>query len=101
VARWIGFGLVNTVAFFTPDVIVLGGGVGTRCFALLAPTIRRVLEDHGRLVPTSVALFPAQTGDNAGVLGAALRALNASAHSRTASDANRRLQREEAPAPAD
>jgi len=76
VARWVGIGLVNTVAFFTPDVIVLGGGVGTRCFALLAPTIRRTLEEHGRLIPTDVVLLPAQTGDNAGVLGAALLTLN-------------------------
>jgi glucokinase len=73
IAERVGLGLVNLIAFFMPDMVVLAGGVGARCFKLMAPTIRRVLERHRRLVPTDIELSLAQTGDDAGVLGAALR----------------------------
>jgi glucokinase len=79
IAEWIGLGLVNLVAFFTPDTVVLGGGVGARCFSLMAPTIERVLEQHRPLVPTDVNLRVAETGDDAGILGAALHTLKATA----------------------
>lgn len=74
IAHWVGRGLVNLVAFFTPDTVVLGGGVGTRCFSLMAPTIAAALEQHRSLVPTDINLRSAETGDNAGLLGAALEA---------------------------
>jgi glucokinase len=73
IAQWIGLGLVNLIAFFMPDTIVLGGGVGARCFNLMAPTITSTLEQHQSLVPTDTNLAVAQTGDDAGLLGAALR----------------------------
>jgi glucokinase len=75
IAQWVGLGLVNLVAFFTPDTVVIGGGVGARCFSLMAPTIASVLERHRSLVPTDVNLHVAETGDDAGLLGAALCAL--------------------------
>jgi glucokinase len=75
VARWIGLGLVNTSAWFTPDAVVVGGGIGTRCFSLMKPTIERVLEESGKLVPTHVTVRAAELGDSAGVVGAAFAAL--------------------------
>lgn len=75
VAQWIGVGLVNTIAFFTPDTIVIGGGIGVRCFPLMQPTIDSVLRHHGKLVPTAVDVVPASSGDDAGILGAAYSTL--------------------------
>lgn len=75
IAGWIGLGLVNTIAFFSPDRIVLGGGLGARCFALIAPTVNTVLERHRAMVPTDIDVVPATAGDDAGVLGAAFGAL--------------------------
>jgi glucokinase len=77
IARWVGRGLVNLVAFFTPDTVLLGGGVGARCFSLMAPTIASVLEQHRSLIPTDVNVRVAETTDDAGLLGAALGALEA------------------------
>jgi predicted NBD/HSP70 family sugar kinase len=79
IPQWVGLGLVNLVAFVTPDTVVLGGGVGARCFSLMAPTIASVLERHRSLIPTNVNLRVAETGDDAGLLGAALGALEDSA----------------------
>ena len=75
-AHWIGVGLVNTIALFTPDTIVIGGGIGARCFPLMQPTIDSVLRHHRKLVPTTVAVVPATSGDDAGILGAAYRTLD-------------------------
>jgi glucokinase len=83
IANWIGLGLVNTVAFFTPDTVVLGGGIGARCFALMEPSIRSMLKRHGAFVPTNVDLAATQTGDDAGVLGAALMVRAGSATTKT------------------
>ena len=55
--------------------VVIGGGVGARCFSLMAPTIASVLERHRSLIPTDVNVRVAETGDDAGLLGAALGAL--------------------------
>lgn len=79
IAQWVGVGLVNLVAFFMPDTVVLGGGVGARCFTLLTPTITSILEQHRRLVPTDINLRVAETGDDAGLLGAGLRVLSVAA----------------------
>ena len=76
IAGWIGRGLVNTIAFFGPGTIVIGGGVGARCFPLISPTINAVLEQHRAMIPTDVQVLPAATGDDAGVLGAAFAALH-------------------------
>ena len=74
VARWIGLGLLNVGAFFVPDVVVLAGGVAEH-FALMRPVIDEVLGRHGGLVPTGFEIRQAETGDDAGVLGAAYAAL--------------------------
>ena len=71
IANWVGLGIVNAVAFFTPDTVLLGGGIGARCFALMETSIRSVLKQHAAFVPTNVDLATTQTGDDAGVLGAA------------------------------
>jgi glucokinase len=73
-ARWIGLGLINVGAFFMPDVVVLSGGVAEH-FALMRPVVDEVLARYGPLVPTGFEVRRAETGDDAGVLGAAYAAL--------------------------
>jgi predicted NBD/HSP70 family sugar kinase len=53
---------------------VLAGGISEH-FALMRPVVDDVLARHRRLVPTDFEVRQAETGDDAGVLGAAYAAL--------------------------
>ena len=72
-ARWTGLALVNLCAVFSPDAIAIGGGAGAR-FDLMRNSISEVMRHHRRLIPTDVPVLAAGTGDDAGVIGAALLA---------------------------
>jgi len=73
--RYLGLGLVNIIAFLAPEVIVLGGSVMSS-YDLLQPIVREILERHSVLMPSlEVCIVPARLGDNAGVCGAALTAI--------------------------
>jgi glucokinase len=71
----LGFGLVGLVNTFNPEVIVIGGGAVHGGELLLEPA-RRVIAAHA-LPPAreGVRLVPAHYGDEAGMIGAALMAL--------------------------
>jgi glucokinase len=71
----LGFGLVGLVNTFNPEVIVIGGGAARGGDLLLEPA-RAVIAAHA-LPPTreEVRVLPAHYGDEAGMLGAALMAL--------------------------
>jgi glucokinase len=71
----LGFGLVGLVNTFNPEVIVIGGGA-VRGGELLLEPARRVIAAHA-LPPAreAVRLVPAHYGDEAGMIGAALMAL--------------------------
>jgi glucokinase len=71
----LGFGLVGLVNTFNPEVIVIGGGAARGGELLLGPA-RRVIAEHA-LPPAReiVRLAPAHYGDEAGMMGAALMAL--------------------------
>jgi len=75
VGRRLGFGLVGVANTFNPELIVLGGGAMRAGELLLAPA-REVVSAHA-LPPMrdSVRIVPAEFGDEAGMLGAALLAL--------------------------
>jgi glucokinase len=62
-------------ALLAPSLIVVGGGLAGAGEALLAP-VRTRMERAGRLEPVP-PLVPAQLGSRAGVIGAALAALDA------------------------
>jgi glucokinase len=64
--------LSHTVALLAPEAIVIGGGLSQAGWALFEPLERRldaILTFHRR-----PRLLPASIGENAGVIGAALRA---------------------------
>jgi glucokinase len=71
----LGFGLVGLVNTFNPEVIVIGGGAARGGHLLIDPA-RAVIARHA-LPPTreAVRVVPAHYGDEAGMVGAALMAL--------------------------
>ncbi|HEY2427682.1 MAG TPA: ROK family protein [Acidimicrobiales bacterium] len=64
-------GLVNMAWLFTPEVIVVGGGLGLVGDALLDPLRRAVETDGPPVMDPPVAIVPAGLGDDAGLAGAA------------------------------
>lgn len=63
-------GAVNLAHLFTPDVIVVGGGLGLNGDLVLEP-IRSLLETRGpRGLPHTIAVVNAALGDDAGLAGA-------------------------------
>jgi glucokinase len=76
IGRRLGYGLVGVVNVFNPEVIVIGGGAIAAGELLLTPA-RAVVEERA-LPPSreSVRIVPAHFGDESGMLGAALLALD-------------------------
>jgi glucokinase len=71
VAAVIALGVANLAFLFSPDVVVLGGGVG-RNGELLIPVVRRYLDGHGPPgLPVPIEVLVAELGDDAGLAGAA------------------------------
>jgi glucokinase len=78
VGTWVGVGAASLCAVLDPALIVLGGGAGSAVFDLVAPSARaalasRLFAREHRDPPPIVA---AELGDTAGVVGAALLALD-------------------------
>jgi glucokinase len=79
-------GAVNLAHLFTPDVLVVGGGLGLNGDLVLDP-IRTLLEARGpRALPQPIAVVNAALGDDAGLAGAGAwhRAFRPEAASRAA-----------------
>jgi glucokinase len=67
----IAIGVANLAVLFSPEAVVLGGGVG-RNGDLLVPAVRRHLEVHGPAgLPAPIEVLVAELGDDAGLTGAA------------------------------
>jgi glucokinase len=81
VGSHLGVAIASVVSVLDPSVVVIGGGAGDAACEFLLPAARRSLAAHligaeHREVPPVV---PAQLGDDAGVIGAALIAADAAA----------------------
>ena len=76
VGRRLGAGLVSMLNILDPEVAVIGGGAVAAGDLLLDPA-REVLEAQG-LGPPRMRVVPAHFGDESGMLGAALLALDGS-----------------------
>ncbi len=74
-ATYLGVGMVNLVNIFNPEMIILGGGMAKMGDLLLNPARQVVRERAFSLSAQAVCIVPAQLGDDAGVLGAAIFAL--------------------------
>lgn len=66
-----GYGLANLAHLFTPEVIVLGGGLGLTGEFLDEPLRQAVLRYGPRDMPAAVRVERAALGDDAGLIGAA------------------------------
>ncbi len=72
VGRALGVGMANLVNLLNPERIVIGGGVAN-AWPLFAPVARRTLAAQAMAVPARrVRLMPAQLGNHAGIVGAAV-----------------------------
>ena len=72
---YLGVGMVNLVNIFNPEMIVVGGGVANLGDLLLDPTRQVVRERAFQISARAVRIVTAQLGDEAGVFGAAVFAL--------------------------
>jgi glucokinase len=74
VGRWLGIGLANVNAVFSPSIFIVGGGVA-QAGNLLLDFIRQELHERNNLWPNSnFEVVPAQLSFFAGATGAALKA---------------------------
>jgi len=71
-ATYLGVGMVNLVNIFNPEIIIVGGGMAKMGDLLLNPARDVVRERAFQLPGCVVSIVPAQFGDDAGVLGAAI-----------------------------
>jgi glucokinase len=76
IGRRLGYGLVGVVNVFNPELIVLGGGALAAGELLLEPAREVVAERALPPVREMVSIVPAEFGDEAGMVGAALLALD-------------------------
>lgn len=68
-ARACAVGVVNLVMAFSPDVVVVGGGLGLR--PTFFDRVRSLVRSRGAHLPAELALVPSVLGDDAGLAGAA------------------------------
>ena len=74
-AGWLGLGIANIVSLTNPEIVILGGGIGSQCDFIL-PRIQQVVEQWAQPVSAgSVKIAASQLGGEAGLLGAAYGAL--------------------------
>ena len=69
-AKWLGIGFTNLLHLYSPDLIVMGGGLSNG-FDLLAPGIRATIDQRAMAAYRDVPIVPAELGDRAGLVGAA------------------------------
>jgi glucokinase len=72
---YIGIGVANLINMLNPEVVVIGGGIAQAGELLFGPIRRTVAARAVALQAKTARIVPAELGDNAGVMGAAARAL--------------------------
>jgi glucokinase len=69
-ARWLGIGFTNLLHLYSPDIIVMGGGISNG-FDLLRDAMMATVRDRAMRAYRDVPIVPAQLGHHAGLIGAA------------------------------
>jgi glucokinase len=69
-ARWLGIGLTNLLHLYSPERLILGGGVGS-LLPLMQETIDRTIRERAMSAFRGVPVVAAALGRNAGLVGAA------------------------------
>jgi glucokinase len=75
-AEYLGYGFASLLHLYSPQVLVMGGGV-SKALDLMLPIIEKTMAPITIPAFRSVKVVPAQLGDNAGLVGAAGLAFNA------------------------
>jgi glucokinase len=75
-AHYLGVGFTGLIQIFSPELVIMGGGV-SQAFDLLSDGIHAVIQRDAMPPFKDVRVVPAELGDNAGILGAASLALAA------------------------
>ena len=74
-AGWLGLGVANIISLVNPQIVILGGGIGSHCQDLL-PRIRQVAKRWAQpFSAQSCQITVSQLGTEACLLGAAYSAL--------------------------
>lgn len=68
-ARYLGVGITNLLHLFSPDCVILGGGVSGLFQQLIGPLTETV--EQRAMFPFRVPIVPAKLGKDAGLVGAA------------------------------
>jgi glucokinase len=71
VGEILGVGIANIVSLMNPEVVIVGGGVGTQADLLIDQIREVVLYNAQPVAAQAVQIVPAELGANAGLLGAA------------------------------
>lgn len=74
-AHFLGMGLVSVVNIFNPEMVVIGGGVAQMGELLLGPARTVVMEKAFQLPADTARIVQAKLGADAGIVGAAVYAL--------------------------
>lgn len=69
-ARWLGIGFTNLLHLYSPDMIVMGGGI-SHGYDLLRKPIEATIRERAMPAYRDVPVVPAQLGRHAGLIGAA------------------------------
>ena len=78
IADWLGSGLANIAWLLNPDAFVIGGGVAKAADLLFGPLERKVRGMVSEVVSDGLRILPAKFGNDAGMIGSAAQALDAS-----------------------
>lgn len=68
----LGHGISILMQMYDPDIVVIGGGVSKAWDLFYSPMINAIKEHTYKLISDDMVIIPAQLGDDAGVLGAAM-----------------------------
>lgn len=75
-ARLLGIGFVSLAHLYSPERIIVGGGVA-QAFDLMSGTIHAIIRRDALLPFKDITVIPARLGDNCGLLGIAELAIEA------------------------
>jgi glucokinase len=83
-AHWLGIGFTNLLHLYSPDVIVMGGGI-SHGFDLLQEGIGTTIRNRAMPAYRTVPIVTAQLGHHAGLVGAASMVFQNDIHTQEAS----------------
>ena len=73
-AEWLGYGFVSLLHLYSPDVLIVGGGMSS-ALDLMMHGIRNQIDHYAMPAFRNVEVVKAALGDNAGLIGAAALAM--------------------------